>query len=211
MRDKYEEDLKNLNNSIIKMGNMIEIAIESSVIALMGRDGESAKTVRENDYAINDMERDIENQCLKLLLQQQPMATDLRIITAALKMISDMERIGDHAADIADLVLQLPDLKYSNINEISEISSEVINMLHMSIESFIEKDYEKAKTVIAGDDKIDELYHVIKRDLIEKIKKTDEGEKILDYLLIVKYLERIADHATNIAEWVIFAYTGKKE
>ncbi len=211
MRDKFEEELKRLNNLIIQMGKMIEIAIESSVLALMGRDKDSAKTVRENDYAINDMERDIEGLCMKLLLQQQPLASDLRTITATLKMITDMERIGDHAADIADLVLQLPDLKYSKISEISDMSAEVINMIHMSIEAFIEKDYSKAKNVIAGDDKIDELYHIIKADLIEKIKKTEEGEQILDYLLIAKYLERIADHATIIAEWAIFALTGKKE
>lgn len=211
MRDKYEEELKKLNNSISQMGKMIELAIESSVISLMGRDIESAKAVRLNDYAINDMEREIENQCMKLLLQQQPMAGDLRTITAALKMITDMERIGDHAAAIADLVLQLPDFTYNKMSEISDMSTEIINMIHDCVISFVEKDYDKAKNVIVSDDKIDELYHSIKSDLIEKIKKTEEGEQLLDYFLIAKYLERIGDHATNIAEWVIFALTGKKE
>ena len=211
MRDKYEEELKKLNSSISQMGKMIELAIESSVISLMGRDVESAKAVRLNDYAINDMEREIESQCMKLLLQQQPMAGDLRTITAALKMITDMERIGDHAAAIADLVLQLPDFTYNKMSEISDMSTEIINMIHDCIISFVEKDYDKAKNVIVSDDKIDELYHLIKSDLIEKIKKTEEGEQLLDYFLIAKYLERIGDHATNIAEWVIFALTGKKE
>ena len=184
MREKYEQELKKLNSAIINMGKMIEIAIESSMIALMGRDTEAAKTVGQNDEAINEMEREIEAQCMKLLLQQQPMATDLRMITAALKMITDMERIGDHAADVADLVL--------------------------NVQSYIDKDFNKAKNVIAHDDVIDDLYHVIKKDLVEKIRETTEGETILDYLLIAKYIERIGDHATNIAEWVIFALTGER-
>ena len=114
MRDKYQEDLEKLNANILKMGKMIEIAIESTVIALMGRDIQAAATVSENDEAIDNMEREIEALCMKLLLQQQPVATDLRVITAALKMVTDMERIGDHAADIAELVLQIPDCKYNN-------------------------------------------------------------------------------------------------
>jgi phosphate transport system protein len=180
------------------------------MIALMGRDTEAAKTVGQNDEAINEMEREIEAQCMKLLLQQQPMATDLRMITAALKMITDMERIGDHAADVADLVLNVPDCKYGKMNEITEMSSEIIKMLHDAVQSYIDKDFNKAKNVIAHDDVIDDLYHVIKKDLVEKIRETTEGETILDYLLIAKYIERIGDHATNIAEWVIFALTGER-
>ena len=199
MREKYEEELRKLNRAIISMGKMIEIAIESSMLALMGRDVEAAKQVAKNDEAINEMERDIEAQCMKLLLQQQPMATDLRLITAALKMITDMERIGDHAVDVADLVLNI------------ELSTEIINMLHEAVQSYIQKDYNKAKNVIAHDDVIDDLYHAIKTDLVQKIRETSEGETILDYLLIAKYIERIGDHATNIAEWVIFALTGERK
>ena len=210
MREKYEQELKTLNSSIIQMGRMIEIAIESSMIALMGRDTEAAKTVGQNDEAINEMERDIEAQCMKLLLQQQPMATDLRLITAALKMITDMERIGDHAVDVADLVMNVPDCKYGKMNEIIELSTEIINMLHDAVQSYIDRDYNKAKNVIAHDDVIDDLYHAIKMDLVQKIRETSEGEIILDYLLIAKYIERIGDHAVNIAEWVIFALTGEK-
>lgn len=211
MREKYEIQLAQLNSSVLSMGKMIEIAIESTILALMGRDVEAAKTVHANDENIDNMEREIESLCMRLLLQQQPMATDLRFITAALKMITDMERIGDHAVDIADLVLNLSDLKYSGMSEISEISSEIIGMIHDSIQSYIERDYNKAKDVIARDDLVDNLYHIIKKDLIEKIKKTEEGEQILDYFLIAKYFERIGDHAVNIAERVVFALTGKKE
>ena len=211
MREKYEAELKNLNASIIKMGKMIEVAIENSVVALLGRDTATAKVIATNDDKIDDMEKDIESQCLRLLLQQQPMASDLRIITAALKMITDMERIGDHAADIADLIIELPDFSYSNMNAIAQIGSEIIKMLNDSVESYINRDFNAAKNVIAHDDVIDELYYAIKKDLVEKIKKTDQGEQILDYLLIAKYFERIGDHCTNIAEWVIFALTGKKE
>lgn len=211
MREKYEIQLAQLNSSVLSMGKMIEVAIESTILALMGRDVEAAKTVHANDENIDNMEREIESLCMRLLLQQQPMATDLRFITAALKMITDMERIGDHAVDIADLVLNLSDLKYSGMSEISEISSEIIGMIHDSIQSYIERDYNKAKDVIARDDLVDNLYHIIKKDLIEKIKKTEEGVQILDYFLIAKYFERIGDHAVNIAERVVFALTGKKE
>lgn len=211
MREKYEIQLAQLNSSVLSMGKMIEVAIESTILVLMGRDVEAAKTVHANDENIDNMEREIESLCMRLLLQQQPMATDLRFITAALKMITDMERIGDHAVDIADLVLNLSDLKYSGMSEISEISSEIIGMIHDSIQSYIERDYNKAKDVIARDDLVDNLYHIIKKDLIEKIKKTEEGEQILDYFLIAKYFERIGDHAVNIAERVVFALTGKKE
>ena len=208
MRDKYQEDLEKLNANILKMGKMIEIAIESTVIALMGRDVQAASTVSENDEAIDNMEREIEALCMKLLLQQQPVATDLRVITAALKMVTDMERIGDHAADIAELVLQIPDCKYNKMDTITEISTQIIKMIHDSVNSFIQRNYDKAQIVIAQDDIVDNLYHEIKSDLIQKIKKTDDGEQILDYLLIARYFERIGDHATNIAKWVVFAITG---
>lgn len=210
MRDKYQEDLEKLNANILKMGKMIEIAIESTVIALMGRDVQAASTVSENDEAIDNMEREIEALCMKLLLQQQPVATDLRVITAALKMVTDMERIGDHAADIAELVLQIPDCKYNKMDTITEISTQIIKMIHDSVDSFIQRNYDKAQIVIAQDDIVDNLYHEIKSDLIQKIKKTDDGEQILDYLLIARYFERIGDHATNIAKWVVFAITGEK-
>ena len=231
MRNKYEEQLERLNASIVQMGRAVEIAIESTMLTLMGRDAEAAKSVRLNDDAIDDMERDIESQCMKILLQQQPVAGDLRVITAALKMITDMERIGDHAVDIADLVLQLPeqslnfepgsdsdlgpelgpDFRCGKMAELDEMTGEAIRMLHGCIQAFTERNYDKAKNVIAADDTVDALYHSIKKDLIEKIRRTDKGDQIMDYLLIAKYIERIGDHAVNIARWVVFALTGKKE
>lgn len=211
MRNRFDRQLTELNQDMIQMGHMIGQAIGMAISALNNRDKEQAEKVIDYDDEINEEERIIENLCLKLLLQQQPVARDLRVISSALKMITDMERIGDHAAAIADLVLQLPDFTYNKMSEISDMSTEIINMIHDCVISFVEKDYDKAKNVIVSDDKIDELYHSIKSDLIEKIKKTEEGEQLLDYFLIAKYLERIGDHATNIAEWVIFALTGKKE
>lgn len=211
MREKYEEQLRKLNTSLISMGKLIEIAIESSMLSLMGRDKEAASQVGKNDEAINEMERDIEAQCMKLLLQQQPMAKDLRLITSALKMITDMERIGDHAVDIADLVCHVPDCQYGKMFEITEMSTQIIKMLHDAVQSYIENDFDKAKNVIAQDDVIDALYHSIKKDLVKKIRETSEGETILDYLLIAKYIERIGDHAVHIAQWVIFAITGDRE
>lgn len=211
MREKYEEQLRKLNTSLISMGKMIEIAIESSMLALMGRDKDAAAQIAKNDEAVNEMERDIEGQCMKLLLQQQPMATDLRLIASALKMVTDMERIGDHAVDVADLVCKVPDCKYGKMFEITEMSTQIIKMLHDAVQSYIEKDFDKAKNVIAQDDLIDDLYHAIKQDLVQKIRETSEGETILDYLLIAKYIERIGDHAVQIAQWVIFALTGERE
>ena len=211
MRNKYEEEFQRLNGSLINMGKMIEIAIENSMVALMGSDKDVAKQISENDENINKLERDIESLCIKLLLQQQPVATDLRVVTAALKMITDMERIGDHAVDIADLVIHLSDFKYGKMNEFTEMSSKIISMLHDAVQSFIQKDYNMAKNVIAMDDEIDELYHTVKKELIEKIRQTDEGEVILDYLVIVKFIERIGDHTVNIARWVIYALVGDME
>lgn len=209
MRKKYENELRTLNSQLVSMGKMIEVAIESSILALMGRDCKSAEELIKNDDLIDSKEREIENLCVKLLLQQQPVASDLRVITSALKMVTDMERIGDHASDIASLIVQLPDIKFCKMNLMSEMSNEILQMLHDSIDSYIARDYEKAKNVIANDDIIDRLYGKLKHDLVEKIKTSDQGEMIIDYLLIAKYLERIGDHATNIAEWAIYSITGE--
>ena len=210
MRSHFDEQLAQLNRELTEMGALCEEVIALAAKALLEGDNKLAAMVAPLDSEIDQKERDIESLCLKLLLQQQPVARDLRQISAALKMITDMERIGDHAADVADLVLNVPDCKYGRMNEITEMSSEIIKMLHDAVQSYIDKDFNKAKNVIAHDDVIDDLYHVIKKDLVEKIRETTEGETILDYLLIAKYIERIGDHATNIAEWVIFALTGER-
>nr|WP_318714931.1 phosphate signaling complex protein PhoU [uncultured Treponema sp.] len=216
MRERYEEELKKLNASIISMGKMIEIAIEGSVLALMGWDLASCDEIIKNDDAIDEMEKEIEQLCVRLLLQQQPMASDLRMVTAALKMVTDMERIGDHAGDIADLIKQMGNGKaiansmgkYANA-KLEQMCSEIQKMLYNSISAYIDRDVSKAKDVIANDDIVDELYFKLKREFVRQIQiKIENGEEIADFLLIAKYFERIGDHATNIAEWVIYSITG---
>lgn len=216
MRERYEEELKKLNASIISMGKMIEIAIEGSVLALMEWDLASCDEIIKNDDAIDEMEKEIEQLCVRLLLQQQPMASDLRMVTAALKMVTDMERIGDHAGDIADLIKQMENGKaiansmgkYANA-KLEQMCSEIQKMLYNSISAYIDRDVSKAKDVIANDDIVDELYFKLKREFVRQIQiKIENGEEIADFLLIAKYFERIGDHATNIAEWVIYSITG---
>ena len=216
MRERYEEELKKLNASIISMGKMIEIAIEGSVLALMGWDLASCDEIIKNDDAIDEMEKEIEQLCVRLLLQQQPMASDLRMVTAALKMVTDMERIGDHAGDIADLIKQMGNGKaiansmgkYANA-KLEQMCSEIQKMLYNSISAYIDRDVSKAKDVIANDDIVDELYFKLKREFVRQIQiKIENGEEIADFLLIAKYFERIGDHATNIGEWVIYSITG---
>lgn len=209
MREKYKEELLRLNEDLISMGKLIEVAIQQTVIALTEKNCDSAYTIMKNDDAIDSKEREIEQECIKLLLQQQPVAGDLRVITAALKMVTDMERIGDHASDIADLITKIPDFKYNDLSNIDKMSSEVISMLHNSLDAYTSRDMEKALAVIAQDDVVDDLFYFVKTNLINEIKKSENGEQILDYLMIAKYFERIGDHATNIAEWAIFSITGQ--
>lgn len=217
MREKFEEELRKLNTAIITMGNMIEVAIESSILALMAHDADAADAIIRADDAIDEKEKEIEQLCIKLLLQQQPLATDLRLITAALKMVTDMERIGDHAGDVADLLKRMCELNQTgeevlgkSINsQLNEMGTEIQKMLKDSIAAYIDRDVANARRVIASDDVVDSMYHQIKKELVLQIQnKTVLGEHIADYLLIAKYFERIGDHATNIAEWVIFAMTG---
>lgn len=209
MRERYNEQLRYLNENIIAMGKLIEIAIQSAIIALMDKDTEAAKEIIKNDDEIDNKEREIETLCFKLLLEQQPMAADLRLITAALKMVTDMERIGDHASDIAEHIKHLTDFTYSNMEHIHQMSTEVIEMLHESIDAYITRDIGKAKQVISHDDIVDDLFVFVKKDLIDQIYvNKGNGEQIADYLMIAKYFERIGDHSTNIAEWVIYSLTG---
>ena len=217
MREKFEEELRKLNTAIITMGKMIEVAIESSILALMAHDEDAADAIMKADDVIDEKEKEIEQLCIKLLLQQQPMATDLRLITAALKMVTDMERIGDHAGDVADLLKRMCKVKGSGedvigkpINSLlNEMGTAIQKMLKESIGAYINRDVVMAKKVIESDDVVDGMYQQIKKELVLQIQnKVSRGEQIADYLLIAKYFERIGDHATNIAEWVIFAMTG---
>lgn len=213
MRNRFDRQLEQLNNELINMGSLIEEAIEMAITALIKQDVKKAKDVVEFDEEIDEKEREIESLCLKLLLQQQPVARDLRQISAALKMITDMERIGDHAADISEMTILMADKpNIRNIDHLQTMAKETMVMLVKSIEAYVEKNQEKAEKVIANDDVIDDLYDEIKMELIEAIQKdANNGEQATDLLMVAKYLERIGDHATNIAEWVIFSITGKHE
>lgn len=211
MRIRFDEQLKQLNKEMINMGTMIEKSIGDAVKALMKQDVELAQKVMAGDEEINRTERKIEDLCLRLLLQQQPVARDLRNISAALKMVTDMERIGDHATDISELAIVLSEKKYvKKLDHIEEMARETMVMLIQSLEAYVEKDLDKAQKVIAHDDVIDDLFEEVKQELIELIRNhADEGEQAVDLLMVTKYFERIGDHVTNIAEWVIFSITGQ--
>ena len=211
MRNRFDRQLEELNDELIEMGTMIEKAIETAAKALISQDSELAKTVIEGDEQVDRQERIIENLCLKLLLQQQPVAKDLRLISSALKMITDMERIGDQATDISELTIMLSEAKYiKKLEHIQQMAKETMVMLIESIDAFVNKDMLKAQSVIDADDKVDELFAEVKKELIKMIHEDINcGEQASDLLMIAKYFERIGDHTTNIAEWVIFSITGE--
>ena len=210
MRNKFDMQLERLNSQLTHMGEMCEIAITRATKALEDGKIDEAKSVQEADEEIDQLEKDIERLCLKLLLQQQPVARDLRQVSAALKMITDMERIGDHAGDISEMTLLMSDEPYIiSPEEIQGMAKETTDMVIKSIDAFVKRDMEMAKKVIAQDDVVDDLFMKVKQDLIQMINKSAEnGEQAADILMVAKYFERIGDHATNIAEWVIYSITG---
>lgn len=209
MRNIFDKQLENLHIELIKMGSLCEEAISGSLKALNDNDKNIIKNISMLESDIDQKERDIEGLCMRLILQQQPVASDLRVVSAAMKMISDMERIGDQAEDIAEIIkyIQIDPLKKST--HINEMGKAAAKMVTNSIDSFIKRDLTLAGKVIASDDVIDNLFIEIKKDLIEYIQKNPEsGEYCLDLLMVAKYFERIGDHAANIAEWVEFSITG---
>ena len=211
MRNRFDRQLEQLNNELIEMGSLIEQAIEMAVTALVNQDVELAKKAIEFDTEIDRQEKEIENLCLKLLLQQQPVAKDLRQISSALKMITDMERIGDQAADISEITITMSVEPYiKKLEHIQAMAKETTIMVVESINAFVNKDIELAKKVINQDDVVDDLFQKIKTELIRLINEnTENGTQATDLLMIGKYFERIGDHATNIAEWVIFSIIGR--
>lgn len=213
MRNRFDKQLEQLNGELIEMGSMIESAIEMAVKALVEQDIELANKAIDFDNEIDRQEREIENLCLKLLLQQQPVAKDLRQISSALKMITDMERIGDHAADISEITIAMAGKPYiKKLEHIQQMAKETMVMLVGSIEAFVNMDLSQAKNVIKQDDVVDHLFEMVKAELIGMIHKNVEaGEQAADLLLVAKYMERIGDHATNISEWVIFSITGSHQ
>lgn len=210
MRITFEEQLRLLNQELLEMGALIEHAIQSASEALIKQDVESANSAITFDREVDQKERDIEALCLKLLLQQQPVAKDLRLISAALKMITDMERIGDQAADISGIVIYLNGKPYiKSLEHLPQMAEAAIRMVSGSIDAFINKDLALAREIIAMDDIIDDLFDTIKGELIDLISRNPEnGEQAVDLLMIAKYFERIGDHAQNIAEWAEYSITG---
>ena len=209
MRNKFDEQLQRLHVELIQMGAVCEDAISAAAEALLKGDESLVPAALEAERDLDRREREVENLCLKLLLQQQPVARDLREISAALKMISDLERIGDQAADIAELVsyVRVPD--GSGVLHIADMTRAVIGMVTDSVDSFVKKDLELARSVCAADDRVDELFDQVKRELIDMIAADAAwGQQGLDLLMVAKYLERIGDHATNVAEWVEYSITG---
>lgn len=210
MRNKFEKELELLNNDLIEMGNLIESQIEAAITALIEQDADLARRVVEGDREVNEKEKEIEARCLKLLLQQQPVAKDLRLISSALKMITDMERIGDQAQDISEITIFLANSKYfKELVHIPQMAQEVIKMVRGSIDAFVRRDLDLVIDVIKNDDKVDELFYIVRDELIDKIRENYEhSEQAIDLLMIAKYFERIGDHSQNIAEWVYFSITG---
>lgn len=212
MRSRFDEQLSLMNKELIQMGGLCEEAISLASKALDENNRKFAEKTIAISSEIDQMERDIETLCLKLLLQQQPVARDLRQISAALKIITDMERIGDQAEDIAEIILILIDSGHpaEHIEHIHEMTAAAVKMVSDSVDAYVSKDTALAGEVIAFDDVLDDYFRRVRRTIIKKIaREPSDGEYALDLMMIDKYLERIGDHAVNIAEWVIFSVNGE--
>ncbi|MCU6748709.1 phosphate signaling complex protein PhoU [Faecalicatena acetigenes] len=210
MRNRFDRQLQLLDEQLTHMGELCEIAIAKATEALRQGNVEQAKAVMAADEEIDQLEKDIERLCLKLLLQQQPVAKDLRRISAALKMITDMERIGDQTADIAEIVISSNQMTEVDIKKIGIMASTASKMVRESVTAYVQKDLELARKVMLEDDTVDGYFNAIRDEMISYIKAEQghNGDKIFDLIMVTKYLERIGDHATNIAEWVEFSITG---
>ena len=211
MRNQFEKQLQQLNEDLISMGALCKEAVADAMTALLYSDKQARQKAFLTEYEIDHKERDIESLCMKLLLQQQPVARDLRRISAALKMITDMERIGDQTSDIAEIIISSKWEKMDeNLDKLTAMATGVSKMVRNSVTAYVEKDLELARTVMNDDDEIDDYFDEIRDQIIQLIREADgrDGRKLFDFIMVTKYLERIGDHATNIAEWVEFAITG---
>ena len=210
MRKQYDLELDELNTQLIKMAATVEQAVSDAMTALKNRDKDLAISVSDNDRDVDRMERQIEDMCLMLLLKQQPVAGDLRFISAALKIITDLERIGDHAQDICEISLTMDDKPLSVTTDlITRMFEESTAMIKMAVDAFITKDEDLATQCINHDDVVDDLFVQVRENLIHKLQSgQDDPEESVDLLQIAKYLERVGDHAQNIGEWVVFSLTG---
>lgn len=212
MRDKFGKQLLQLNTELITMGALCEEAITNAVKYLIDSDEDSKIKCLEADKQIDKKERDIETLCIKLILQQQPIARDLWIVSAALKMISDMERIGDQASDIVEIAPYIQQKGTLSETHIKEMGEAVAKMVSESVESFVKTDIDMAYVAIEHDSIVDKLFDNVKQELVKSITEGhSNAEELVDLLMIAKYLERIGDHAENIAGWVVYSITGKHE
>lgn len=212
MRSRFDQQLEALNRALIEMGALCEDVIDLVTQALEKNGRPLAKKVAPLDCEIDRMERSIESMCLKLLLHQQPVARDLRMISSALKMITDMERIGDQAEDIAEIIGFLAEDSQMRWTTLKRMGESARGMVAQSVEAYVNKDLDLARSVVAQDDVVDAQFIEVKKELIGEVASNpDEGEYVLDLLMIAKYFERIGDHAVNIAQWVVFSVTGEHE
>lgn len=213
MREYFDIELANLNNQLIGMGTLVESAIKNAVEIIANNSAELLDKAREQEELINTSERKIQNHCIRLLLHQAPVANDLREVSSALKMITDLERIGDQAIDIAEVSQYIKSRNnVINVTHIDEMANQASKMVTLAIDAFVKKDFDLAKKVSESDDVIDELFDKVKQETVEIIQRDKAlGEEAIDLMMIAKYLERIGDHAVNIAEWVAFSITGSRE
>ena len=213
MREYFDTELANLNNQLIGMGTLVESAIKNAVEIIANNSAELLDKAREQEELINTSERKIQNHCIRLLLHQAPVANDLRKVSSALKMITDLERIGDQAIDIAEVSQYIKSRNnVINVTHIDEMANQASKMVTLAIDAFVKKDFDLAKKVSQSDDVIDELFDKVKKETVEIIQRDKAlGEEAIDLMMIAKYLERIGDHAVNIAEWVAFSITGSRE
>lgn len=213
MREVFERQMESLNDQLTQMGKLCVVAIQTATQALQDGDMETARRVIEADYEIDQSEKDIENLCLKLLLEQQPVARDLRQISAALKMITDMERIGDQASDIAEIIISARMSEATDFPRIEEMSKEASKMVADSVAAYVDHNQALAEKVMENDDVVDRMFAGVRTELVHRIaslREKDEksAQHAIDIIMVAKYLERIADHATNIAEWVSYSVSG---
>ena len=210
----FEQELELLKTKVIEMGERAEISYTRLVYAVKENDRETLKQLLDNDRQMMDMLRSIEGRCLMLLTKQQPVAKDLRLVSSALKVVTDIERVGDHVSDIAELYLRMGDTDREDAYEqlLAEMMEEAKDMLHEAVRAFVDADEEAAREVIVRDDVVDELFNRVKEKMMEAIHNQDlDADKVVDYLMVAKYLEKIGDHAVNIGEWAIFQVTGNMQ
>jgi phosphate transport system protein len=212
-RHSFDHDLEELHLELIKMGSLVEESIENTIQALKKQDVELARKIFRNDDIIDDLEKIIERKCLNLIARQQPLAKDLRTISTALKIITDMERIGDHSSDIAEITIRMAGEKYIKpLVDIPKMADCARQMVKKAIDAYIRQDITLAQEVCASDDEVDDLFSKIKLELTNLMKNDVQAiDQVINFMFIAKYLERMADHATNIAEWVVFNVTGEHE